>query len=186
MNTEKTKIEVNEATKSQQKTVPATSLAQDIFYLFLKIAAIVVVAVLLFTFVFGVHRVTDISMNPAMQDGDVAIFYRLDKEYVATDSIVVVYEGEKQVRRVVAVAGDVVDITEHGLLINGSLIQESNIYEETLRYEEGIAFSITVGSNQVFVLGDGRGNSIDSRLYGTVEIKDTLGKVMTLIRRRNI
>jgi len=86
----------------------------------------------------------------------------------------------------VAVAGDTVDITEDGLLINGSLVQEQNIFGETLHYEDGISLPITIEDGQVFVLGDRRGNSVDSRLYGPVNIKDTLGKVMTIIRRRNI
>ena len=168
------------------KTSSPTSLGQDIVYLLIKIAVIVIIAVLLFTFMFGVHRVIDISMQPAIQDGDIVVFYRLDKAYVASDVLMVRYNGEQQTRRVVAVAGDIVDITEDGLLVNGSRIQESNIQEETLRYEEGISFPLTVKAGQVFVLGDGRERSIDSRLYGAVEAKDTLGKVMMVVRRRNI
>ena len=177
---------VEEAKKRENRVQPTTTLTQDILYLLLKIAVICVVVVLLFTFMFGVFRVTDISMKPAIQDGDVVFFYRLDKEYVASDPVVVSYEGEQQVRRVVAVAGDIVDITEDGLLINGSLVQELSVFEETLRYEEGISLPITIKEGQVFVLGDGRENSVDSRLYGAVDIKDTLGKVMTILRRRNI
>ena len=165
---------------------PTTTLTQDVLYLLLKIAVIAVVVVLLFTFMFGVLRVTDIAMQPSIQDGDVVIWYRLDKNYVATDPIVVSYEGEPQVRRVVAVAGDTVDVTEDGLLINGSRVQEQNAFGETLHYEDGIALPITIEDGQVFVLGDGRENSVDSRLYGAVDIHDTLGKVMTIIRRRNI
>ena len=168
------------------RTSAPTSLGQDIIYLLIKIAVIVFIVVLLFTFMFGVHRVIDISMQPAIQDGDIVVFYRLDKTYVASDVLIVRYNGEQQVRRVIAVAGDVVDITEDGLLVNDSRVQESNIQEETLRYEEGISFPLTVKAGQVFVLGDGRERSIDSRLYGAVETKDTLGKVMMIVRRRNI
>ena len=165
---------------------PTTTLTQDVLYLLLKIMVIAVVVVLLFTFMFGILRVTDIAMDPTIQDGDIVIWYRLDKDYVATDPVVVSYEGEQQVRRVIAVAGDTVDITEDGLLINGSLVQEQNVFGETLRYEDGISLPITIEDGQVFVLGDGRRDSIDSRLYGPVNIKDTLGTVMTVIRRRNI
>ena len=177
---------IESAKKQENRGQPTTTLMQDIIYLLLKIAMIGVVVVLLFTFMFGIFRVTDISMKPMIQDGDVVVFYRLDKDYVASDPLVVSYEDEQQVRRVAAVAGDTVDITEAGLLINGSLVQELDVFEETLRYEDGISFPITIKEGQVFVLGDGRENSIDSRLYGAVDIKDTLGKVMTIIRRRNI
>ena len=73
-----------------------------------------------------------------------------------------------------------------GLLINGSLQQEQEIYQKTERYQEGGEFPLTVPEGQVFVLGDSRSGATDSRIYGSVEIEDTLGKVMTVIRRRSI
>ena len=177
------KEEVREQPTTNQ---PSTTLTQDVLYLLLKIVIIGVIVVALFTFMFGVMRITDIAMDPSIQDGDVVFWYRLDKNYVASDVVVVSHEGEQQVRRVVAVAGDTVDITEDGLVINSAYVQEYDILGETLRYEDGISFPITIEDGQVFVLGDRRMDSIDSRLYGPVDIGDTLGKVMTLIRRRNI
>lgn len=163
-----------------------TTLLQDILYLLLKIAAIILVVMLLFTFLFGIHRNRDASMQPAVKGGDLAVFYRLDKSYTAGDCVVVEYEGKKQIRRVAAVAGDMVDITEDGLVINGELQLEMTIYEETNRYTEGIEFPVVVGEGELFVLGDSRRNATDSRVYGCVLVKDTLGKVITIIRRRAI
>lgn len=179
---------VREVEKKQRvdEVRESTTLLQDILQLLLKITVVCIAFALVFMFLFGIYRIKDNAMEPAIQDGDIAIFYRLDKRYVASDTLVLEYEGEKQVRRVVAVAGDQVDVTEEGLLINGSRVQEQGIYEDTLRYTDGITFPITVGENQVFVLGDNRTNSVDGRLYGAIDIDDTLGKVMTLFRRRNI
>ena len=173
-------------TTQKERIAPATTLTQDILHLLLKIALILMALFLLFTFMFGIHRTTDNSMSPALQEGDLVIFYRFDKNYVATDTLILDYNGTKQVRRVVAVAGDVVDIVESGLTINGSLVQEPNIYQDTLRYTDGVGFPLTVGPEQVFVLGDGRKDSVDSRLYGVVNIRDTFGKVIAITRRRNI
>ena len=173
-------------TAQKERVAPATTLTQDILYLLLKIAVILTALFLLFTLMFGLHRTADISMSPAIQEGDLIIFYRLDKNYAATDTLVLDYDGTKQVRRVVAVTGDVVDIVESGLMINGSLVQEPNVYQDTLRYTDGADFPVTVGPDQAFVLGDGRKDSVDSRSYGVVNIRDTFGKVMTIIRRRNI
>lgn len=162
------------------------SLIDDMGYLMLKIAILAGILILVGIFVFGVFRNEGIDMAPAVKDGDLVIFYRLDKRYTASDVIVLEWKGEKQVRRVVAVAGDTVDITEDGLMINSALQQEAGIYEETQRYVEGIEFPVTVKEGQVFVLGDGRESSTDSRIYGPVEVKDTMGKVMFLVRRRGI
>ncbi|MBC5648052.1 signal peptidase I [Christensenella tenuis] len=162
------------------------SLGKDILYLLLKIGLIVLAFVLVFTFLFGVFRNAEAAMVPAIKDGDLVVFYRLDKDYVLSDTVVLEFEGEKQVRRVVATAGDTVDITDQGLMVNGALQQELEIYSSTKQYEEGIRFPITLSEGQVFVLGDARENATDSRIYGAVEIKDTLGKVITILRRRNI
>ena len=68
------------------------------------------------------------------------------------------------------------DITEDGLLVNGSPQQEPGIYEETKRYAEGMDFPVTLQDGEVFVLGDAREDATDSRVYGTVRVEDTLGK----------
>lgn len=170
--------------KAREKNSP--SLGQDLLLLLLKIVIIAAVFAVMLIFVFGIFRCPDLSMSPAVKDGDIVIYYRLDKNYVANDAIVVDIDGELSVRRVVAVAQDTVDITEDGLTVNGAMQQEPGIYEKTNRYEQGVDFPLTVREGQVFVLGDSRGSSTDSRIYGPVDIQDTKGKVITIIRRRGI
>ena len=163
------------------------SVWKDLLFLVLKIGAIVLVFALLFTFLFGIMRYPEPSMAPAIKDGDLVIFYRsAESGYQSRDVVVLNVYGQKQVRRVVAIAGDSVDITEDGLVINGSLQQELGIYQKTERYVEGVSFPLTVPEGQVFVLGDNRADATDSRIYGSVKTEDILGDVMTVIRRRNI
>ena len=83
-------------------------------------------------------------------------------------------------------SGDVVDVTEEGLSVNGYQQREADIYTETLPYKDGIDYPLTVGDGQVFVLGDNRISAEDGRIYGTTDLKDVQGVVMTVIRRRNI
>jgi signal peptidase I len=176
------------AVENPRKTPPpVTSALKDLLFLFLKIAMIGFVIVLLFTFLFGVIRYTDSSMNPAIKDGDVVFFYRskVDK-YKPREVVILDFNGKRQVRRVIATAGDTVDITEDGLLINGALQQEQSIYQKTERYQEGVEFPLTVPEGHIFVLGDARKEATDSRIYGCVKISDTYGKVMAIIRRRGI
>lgn len=159
---------------------------KSIYMLILKIIIIIFTFSLIFTFIFGLYRNLDSSMKPACKEGDLIVFYRLDKQYLAQDIVVLKFNGEYQIRRVIATAGDIVDITENGLMINGSVQQELDIYALTKRYENDIDFPITLSEDQIFVLGDSRENVTDSRVYGAVHSKDTLGKVMAIIRRRNI
>lgn len=168
--------------KQTEKNIP---LWKDILYLVGKIAGILLCFVLLSLFVFGIYRNRDADMYPAVKDGDLVIYYRLDKNYIASDCIVLTYDGRPQVRRVVAVEGDTVDITEQGLVINGLVQWENYVYEETQRYAEGVDFPITLQAGEVFVLGDARAGATDSRIYGAVNAADTKGKVMLFLRRRD-
>jgi len=161
------------------------SVWHDLGMLGLKIVVVVVITVILFTFVYGVHYNSEPGMNPAVKDGDLVLYYRLSKNYNARDLAIVKFQGETQVRRVIATGGDTVDITEQGLIINGALQLERDIYEETDCYVDGPDFPMTLGPNQVFVLGDSRENAVDSRLYGPVDKDDTFGNVITILRRRN-
>ena len=181
----------NREAETLPKTVPRgpppTPLWKDLLFLILKVAAIVAVFMLLFTFMFGIMRYQDPSMVPAIKDGDLVIFYRYTQSgYLPQDVVVLEYKGLNQVRRVIATAGDTVDIIEDGLLINGALQQEPGIYRKTERYEQGVAFPLTVPEGEVFLLADYRTDATDSRIYGCVKIEHTQGKVMAILRRRNI
>jgi signal peptidase I len=184
--------EETETTEQIKAAVKAKSgmslLIKDVLFLIAKIAFIALAFVLLFTFLFGFIRYQEPSMDPTVKDGDLAIFYRYTKQgYLPRDLVVLKYEGQQQIRRVIATAGDIVDITDDGgLMINGALQQEPGIYDETHRYQDGVEFPLTVPEGQIFVLADSRVDSTDSRIYGSIDIQDTLGKVMTVFRRRNM
>lgn len=161
-------------------------LREEIFSLIVKVSIIIAFVYLVLTFVYGMARYSEDSMSPSVKAGDVLLYYRFNKNYVASDVLALEYEGELQARRVVAIEGDTVDITEEGVIINGNLQIESQIYEETLPYTKGIDYPVKIGAGQVFVLGDKRTVAIDSRVYGPIDVKDSLGKVITILRRRNI
>ena len=91
----------------------------------------------LYFFVFGLLRYNDDGMKPALKDGDLLVYYRLDKRYSIGDLLVYSYKGKERVARVIATEGSTIDINENGLIINGSPQQEQDIYKETvLRSEE--------------------------------------------------
>lgn len=175
---------MNKQEKPQDAALKPGPLWKDILSLLIKTGVLVLLFLALFTFVFGLFRNQDADMYPNVKDGDLVVYYRLDKDYTARDLLVLDYQEKRQVRRVIAAAGDTVDITEEGLLVNGSPQQEPGIYEETKRYAEGMDFPVTLQEGEVFVLGDAREDATDSRIYGVIDTEDTLGKVMIVIRRR--
>lgn len=183
--------ESTEATTLQRETQGAVarrpSIWKELLFLLFKVASIVLLFLLMVTFLFGIVRYQEPSMAPAIKNGDLVIFYRNPTAvYLPQDVIVLEYEGSQHARRVVASAGDTVDITDAGLLVNGALQQEPEIFQKTERYQEGVSFPLTVPEGQIFVLGDSREGAEDSRIYGCVKTDDTLGKVITVIRRRGI
>ena len=157
---------------------------QSLQLLILKVIIITAVCVLLFELLIGVTSVRDNSMNPSFKDGDLIVYSRIGNTYAQGDVVVLNIDGQNSIRRVVAGPGDIVDIGEEGgLFVNNALQQESNIFEETYRFEEGIEFPVSMGSGEYFVLGDSRETCVDSRIYGTVRDEDILGEVFTVIRR---
>ena len=162
------------------------SALRELGGLILKIALIAGIAMAVGTFVFGVHYNADPSMSPAIKDGDLILFYRFDKAFRAGDLTLVAFRGDAQVRRVVATAGDTVDISAEGLMINGALQAEPEIYQRTERYAEGVEFPITLAEDEIFVLADAREGATDSRIYGAVNVRDTQGNVIAVMRRRSL
>ena len=162
------------------------SVLKELIALVVKIAIILLLFLAAFTFIYGFHMVRDPHMSPMVNDGDILLFFRLNRDYDIDDLLLLYFEGDRHVRRVVAQAGDTVDITDSGLIVNGSRITEPMIFQDTWRLETGVQFPLTVGPGQVFVLGDARESAIDSRVYGPVNTSDTLGTVITVIRRRGM
>ena len=123
----------NETERSNENNniVQETSVAQDIVQLLLKIAFIILAVFLIFTFLYGIVRINDVSMKPAIKDGDLVMYYRLDKRFISGDVAVFEADGRTTTGRVVAVAGDTVDITKNGLKINGAEQISQDIYFDT-------------------------------------------------------
>ena len=180
-------IKKSKKTKNENESVVSTvkkkPLLTEIVFIIAKVIGLALIISTLFIFVFGVVQTEDIMMAPTMQEGDFVLFQRINQSYIANDLIVL---SDRQTRRIVAVAGDEVDISERGLMVNNHLQTESHIFTETTQFTEGIRFPIIIPEDHVFVLGDNRPRATDSRIYGTVKTDDILGNVITIIRRKDL
>ena len=177
-----------EKEQNNEKQLPRqeTTLGEDIFQLLLKIVLIILAVILVFTFMYGMARINDVSMKPAIKDGDLVMYYRLDKRFVSGDIAVFKKDGRTTTGRAVAVAGDTVDITKDGQMTNGATQISQHISFDTTQFQNGVDFPITVEEGQIFVLGDNRPEASDSRIYGCINIKDVKGKAIAVIRTRGL
>jgi len=146
--------------------------------------------VLVFTLILRIVRVDGPSMRETLQDGDVllAVTRVLAGDVEAGDIVVMQREyfnhGQPIIKRVIATEGQTVDIDfEEGVVyVDGAALQEPYTMEPTW-LSEGLEFPVTVPGDCIFVLGDNRNDSLDSRSpdLGMVETDEIIGKAVLLV-----
>ena len=148
----------------------------------------VLVVVMLFTFVIRMIGVDGHSMVPTLQDGDrlLVLNSMLYDDYNYGDIVVLrksSFLSEPIVKRVIATEGQTVDIdfSTGSVYVDGVLLKEDYINELTFT-EEGTEFPLTVPEGSIFVMGDNRNHSNDSRdsRLGTVDSRYVIGKAVVL------
>ena len=153
-------------------------------YLFVTAQFIVLIGIILVVFyiLMGLSTVDGNSMYPTLHDKDTLIYQRSVEEYKVGDIVVVQRpDGEEFVKRVVGVAGDTVNIQEGKVYVNGKEQNLDGPVGETTIEKNEKPNPCRVGDNQVFVLGDNRLNSEDSRNFGPVNIDELRGRLIWYI-----
>lgn len=154
------------------------SLLYDLMEVF--VSALIVVAII-FTFFFRTAGVDGESMNDTLQNEDRLIMYNFCYTPARGDIVIVnrYHEGDLNIvkpliKRVIGVAGDTVKVTADTVYLNGEALDEPYVhYPNTPRDIE-----VTVPEGQVFVMGDHRNASNDSRSLGCFDIEDIMGKAL--------
>jgi signal peptidase I len=157
-------------------------------FIFESIEAVVIalaLSVVLYLFLFTPHEVMGRSMHPTYKNGEYLIankiIYKLGEPQIG-DVIIFKYSPTQDfIKRIIATEGDTVSIQDGRYVVNGELIDEEEYLENTV-VTSGGAFlaegqSITVPTDEVFVSGDNRPHSSDSRAFGPIPIEDIKGKV---------
>lgn len=170
--------------ETKQREIPG----RDLYEWTQALVGSVLAIVLVFTFLIRLIGVDGHSMVPTLQNGDrlLVLSSLLDHDYEYGDIVVLREESfleEPIVKRVIATEGQTVDIDfEAGIVyVDGEALDEPYINEPTYM-EEGTEFPLTVPEGCVFVMGDNRNHSSDSRdsRLGTVDTRCVLGKAVFL------
>ena len=169
----------------EEKRLPG----QDVYEWVQALVCSVLTVVMIFTFAVRLIGVDGHSMVPTLQHADrlVVLSPILYHDYKAGD-IVVLRKGsfsmEPIVKRGIAVEGQTVDIDFNlgQVYVDGELLDEDYINDYTYR-EEGTVFPLTVPEGEVFLMGDNRNHSNDSRdsSLGTVDTRLLIGKAVFLV-----
>ncbi|MCD8087935.1 MAG: signal peptidase I [Oscillospiraceae bacterium] len=172
----------------EQETAPEETEAVSPYresYEWIQCLVLALIAcVLLFVFVARVIDVVGYSMVPTLDDGDKIIITRWAGDYEQGDIVVLRKETLREepiVKRVIAVEGQTVDIdfTLGIVYVDGVALDEPYVNELTYTQED-FEGPITVPEGCVFVMGDNRNNSTDSRdaRVGCVDTRYIMGKVI--------
>lgn len=131
-------------------------------------------------FVAEVFKIPSGSMTPTLQVGDrvlaVKFAYRLGEPERGDLAVFEAPDGEINIKRIVALGGDSVEIRDGMLQVNREVKREPYVDYESA--DSTFFGPRRVPEGTVFVLGDNRTNSIDSRSYGPVPEEDLLGEVV--------
>ncbi len=155
------------------------------------IAIAVIVALLVRNYVFTLVKVQGQSMEPTLQNADRLYVNRLFYTPEKGDVVIFVSESDPNhpyVKRVIGTEGDTVyiDFATGDVFVNGELIDEPYIKDATalngsyimslmISGEYGPEKPIVVKKDHIFVMGDNRNNSKDSRELGQIPIEEVLG-----------
>ena len=178
-----------EAQAGQEDASQKKEEGRDLYEWTQALVCSVLAVVLLFTFVVRLIGVDGHSMVPTLQDGDRLLVLNSlwDSDYEYGDIVVLRKESfleEPIVKRVIATEGQTVDIdfASGSVYVDGELLEEDYINEPTY-VDEGTQFPLAVPEGSIFVMGDNRNHSSDSRSsdLGTVDTRYVIGKAVFLL-----
>ncbi len=177
----------NKNDPQNEKTEAPKRKLISVLYDYVEIfAASVIAVILIFSFSVRLCRVDGGSMNQTLNNGERLIvsdmFYTPKQGDIIVFHLVNDYYQEPLVKRVIATEGQTVEIDfeKKTIKVDGVLYKDEHAYLDIGHYKSQGIFSATVPEGKVFVLGDNRNNSSDSRSIkvGFVDVDCILGKAV--------
>ena len=164
-----------------------TNIKKEIFQWFFSLALAVGLALVINTYVFARSTVSGTSMLPTLSNNDSILVEKLS---LLTMTIkrgqIIIFNSENEtkdifVKRVIGIEGDEVELKDGKVYLNGTELKESYLKENTLT-KPGTFLSenqkLKIPKGFIFVLGDNREVSNDSRYLGLINTKEIDGHVV--------
>jgi len=148
------------------------------FGILISLIATAAAIVLITNLWLAVLQVDGSSMNPLLQMDEIVFAVRTDNP-ARGEVVALYYNNRLQIKRVIGIAGDTVNISSDGAVsVNGNRISEPYVAEKSLGTCD-IEFPFQVPTGTVFVLGDNRADSMDSRdgRFGPVPREQIVGRI---------
>lgn len=136
-----------------------------------------VIAAVLVTFIFQATEVEGSSMEPNVHNADMLIVDKISSRFDPYErgEIVVVdlpNEDDLLIKRIIGLEGEMVEVSYNRVYINGHLLEEAYLGEIN---QQNVA-PFVVPAEHVYVMGDNRNNSHDSRAFGAVDVYRIVGR----------
>ena len=144
--------------------------------------------------VFGldIYQIPSKSMQPLLFPGDYITVSNLAyaENSPKIKDVVVFYQSKKNgsqskiqyIKRVIAIAGDRIQLQNGKLFVNKKLVNESYVSVSNNKTPYSLKMKLTtVPQNHVFVMGDNRDNSSDSRMFGTIPEEEIIAKASNIL-----
>jgi signal peptidase I len=142
------------------------------------LAVVVAISIICITFFFSVMRIQGHSMEPVLYERELVLVIKTN-EFDSGDLVAFYYNNKILIKRVIGFTGDWVNIDQDGdVYVNGEKKNEPYVLDKCLGNGD-VDFPYQVSDNRLFVLGDHRSISSDSRdsMIGTVTEEQIIGKV---------
>jgi len=175
---------------TEEKKEQKGRFSSELFSWCESLMTVLIVFVLLFTFVIRLIGVDGSSMYPTLEDHNIMLVSNFNYQPERGDVVILrkpgFYNDKPIVKRIIAMGGDTltIDPLTGDVSVNGTVLQEPYIAEKIKTNNMGdMAYPLTIPDGNIFVMGDNRNGSTDSRWssLGLVDERYILGHVLSVI-----
>lgn len=163
-------IKIEEQIATQDSNAVVHNPVKEFVKSYIYIPIVAIICYILFGVVFMIAIVPSASMVPTLRVKSISIAWRLvNPEHLKRGDIVVFYDpdvyNERMVKRIIGLPGDTIEIKDGEVFVNGEHLDEDSYLSSDIYTDTGTSDTYVVPEKCLFLMGDNRGNSYDSRYW---------------------